>query len=468
MSQIFWEQLLESIDGRLVIPILGQDLLTISPRDGRSRLLYEHLARRLAEKLNVRFPSPSPDDENQDRAAAEIAAGSLHAVASYFRAQGGDIQEVYTYLNIVVREEGAFPIPEPLRKLAEIRPFRLFVSTTFDTLLQQALDQVRFEGSPQTDVRVYLPGKPKEEIDLPADVKNLQGPLVYHLFGRLPGTAFTYALTEEDILEFIHQLQSRTLSPDGLIHELTRHHLLILGCSFPDWLARFFLRIGKGDRFSRVEHKTDYLIDSGVQKDAGLVFFLQHFGGRTKIFEGGGPIEFIDELHRRWTERHPSPDVETQPRQPSPFTMSRGAVFLSYAREDMARVAILQHALEENNLDVWLDRKDIQPGDLWELKIQSNIEKCSVFVPVLSRQSLIKPEGWFRTEWKYAVERASRKLQSRPLIVPVAIDDIPRDHPDLPKEIRAAQWAQWPADRDQFLDTVRHLFRSHDRESSSS
>ena len=39
--------------------------------------------------------------------------------------------------------------------------------------------------------------------------------------------------------------------------------------------------------------------------DESLVLFLERFSSATEIFRDGGAVAFVNELHQRWTERHP-------------------------------------------------------------------------------------------------------------------------------------------------------------------
>ena len=47
------------------------------------------------------------------------------------------------------------PRAEPLKQLASITDFSLYLSTTFDDLLARAIDEVRFGGQPRTQRLAY-------------------------------------------------------------------------------------------------------------------------------------------------------------------------------------------------------------------------------------------------------------------------------------------------------------------------
>jgi hypothetical protein len=327
----------------------------------------------------------------------------------------------------------------PLLQLARIRPLKLFVSTTFDPLLQQALDGARFSGQPRTRAFAYSPGAAQ---DLDQTVEAMDRPAVYYLFGRLSAVP-DYAVTDEDALEIVHSLQSESRRPNLLLDELARRQLLVIGGSFPDWLARFFIRIAKRERLWLARSKTDIVVDERLRGDRNLVGFLQRFSSRTKIFPGGA-VEFVAELSRRWSERHPP--QETAAPEPSPargrgrLDMEPGSIFLSYASEDRPAVEALRSELESAGVDVWFDRDDLQGGDDYEAKIKRNIEACSLFVPVLSRHTLTSRRRFFRVEWEHAGEVAVRVPPSQRYIVPIVLDEVAPDDPDLPERFRRVHW----------------------------
>ena len=190
-------------------------------------------------------------------------------------------------------------------KLAAILPLKLFVTTSFDPLLVHALNQVRYGGQEKTQVLTFSPESNK---DLPGPVEQLDRATVFHLFGNLSAVP-DYAVTDEDVLEFMHALQSKTTRPEKLFDALVKQNLIVIGCPLSDWLGRFFVRIGKKERLIISSGKTDFLVGDQLQNDANLAVFLRHFSSRTKIFPLGS-IEFVDELHRRWMELHPA---STQP-----------------------------------------------------------------------------------------------------------------------------------------------------------
>jgi hypothetical protein len=86
-----------------------------------------------------------------------------------------------------------------------------------------------------------------------------------------------YALSDEDTLELVHLLPTRRDACPRLFEAFKGSHLLFLGCGFPDWLARFFMRAMADQRlFERAPLIQDFVADGMVGRDPNLVLFLRH------------------------------------------------------------------------------------------------------------------------------------------------------------------------------------------------
>ncbi len=214
----------------------------------------------------------------------------------WFLSARGRREEAYVRLRSIIKEANFEP-PPALRHLAAITDFDLFVSTTFDPLLENAINLERFDGAPSTDVLSYAPNR---VADLPTERDRLQRPVVYHLFGKVSASP-TYVISDEDLLEFICALQSEHLAPEKLFHELEHNHLLFIGSNFTNWLARLFLRMAKRQRLSDPRDVGEVLADDHTSQDERLMSFLQQVSVRTRIYIGAE--RFVEELHERWQAR---------------------------------------------------------------------------------------------------------------------------------------------------------------------
>jgi len=107
-------------------------------------------------------------------------------------------------------------------------------------------------------------------------------------------------------------------------------------------------------------------------------------------------------------------------------------VFVSYKREDEARVVPLVHALESAGLDVWWDR-GLPGGESWRANIEAALNEAKCVVVAWSALS-VGPTGHFvRDEAQHAMARG--------LLVPVMID---RVVPPLGfRELQAIDLTRW-------------------------
>ena len=415
LSQRNWDELLSNIEAKQVIPIVGPDLVLVE-RDGRPVTLERYVALELAKRLEIAL---GPEDGGSEPSVHQV-------MCAYYRniPRGETRRTPYNVVHQILSQT-PFPTPAPLRQLAEITDFMLFVSTTFDPLLAHAIDEVRHGGVKSTTSIVYRYNRTE---DLPCSVEELVAehrPTVFHLLGRVDPQPY-YVLTDEDLLEFVCSLQSGS-PPERLLGELSTRHLLVLGENYSDWLARLFLRTTRGKRLSLHQESTEIVADARTHRQSELVSFLAHFSGHTLILKSGA-VRFVEELHARWRERHPKPAATgAAPYVPPPKEMPRNALFLSYNREDLEAVKQLKAGLEAAGLPVWFDKDQLMGGQDYNRRIDENIKSCVLFLPVMSRTTDRERRGvYFRAEWNAALGQKNRFAPGEVFIVPLVIDDLPR------------------------------------------
>ncbi|MES2899899.1 MAG: toll/interleukin-1 receptor domain-containing protein [Pseudomonadota bacterium] len=447
-----WDDLLSFIEDKRVIPIIGPELLTVETDTG-PRLLYDWLAEKLAAKLGVDV-SLLPQPYN------------LNDVVCWYLSMRGRREEAYVRLRAILRD-ASFAPPKALLKLAAISGFDLFVSTTFDPLLEQAINQVRFDGAESTDTIAYAPNR---VTDLPTERERMSRPAVYHLFGKVSASP-NYVISDEDTLEFICALQSEHLAPEKLFHELEHNHLLFIGSNFTNWLTRLFLRMAKRQRLSDPRDVGEILADGHSSTDERLLGFLQQVSLRTRVYSGAE--EFVDELHTRWQARNNQKmaKVVSMPGAPQRFVppareMPDNAVFISYARADLAAVQRIKAGLEAVGVTTWFDMDRLEAGDDYDRKIARNIARCSFFIAVVSATTQARHEGYFRREWSYAIDRARNMADGALFILPVTIDATTAGEALVPDKFQSLHFTQLKDGEisDDFAQRVREGTLARNRE----
>jgi hypothetical protein len=147
----------------------------------------------------------------------------------------------------------------------------------------------------------------------------------------------------------------------------------------------------------------------------------------------------VAELARRYREQLPAAASEPSGTEER-GGMPAGAVFLSYASQDLPAVQAIHDALQKAGLDVWFDKAKLEGGDDWEQRIRQNIRACSLFIPVISNSTNSRAEGVFRQEWNVALKRAERFDPSATFIIPMTIDDFKTSEALVPDEFRRWHW----------------------------
>jgi len=287
-----WEFLISDIEHHNLVPVVGPELLIHGANPDCT--LQQHLAGELVRRLHADISRLSPD-----RTLLEICS---------------HIQDRRRICDAIRKTLDAanWPLPEPLVQLAGISGFDLYVSTTFDSLLYQAVKQARAA----TEERIYGLKRPIEDVA----PNRTAAPVVFQIFGRMDGVG-DCALSEEEILEFTQNLLDGAYRPQHIFDILARRNLLFLGCDFPGWLGRLLRRVLRASGDLR---DSGLFAHSAFANDAGYVLFLERQG--TKLWLKDSGVEFVGELFRRWREKH-RPDESA-------------SVFISYAREDQPLPAL--------------------------------------------------------------------------------------------------------------------------------
>ncbi len=125
----------------------------------------------------------------------------------------------------------------------------------------------------------------------------------------------------------------------------------------------------------------------------------------------------------------------------------RPTVFISYASEDREAARILKDALPAFGLEVWHDESELGGGEAWDQKIRRQIRECDYFMPLVSAQTEARHEGYFRREWRLAVERTLDMADDHLFLLPLVIDDTDQAAARVPEKFLTVQWLKVPGGR---------------------
>jgi TolB-like protein/tetratricopeptide (TPR) repeat protein len=141
------------------------------------------------------------------------------------------------------------------------------------------------------------------------------------------------------------------------------------------------------------------------------------------------------------------------------MTEASKAVFLSYASQDADAAKKICAALRAAGIEVWFDQSELRGGDIWDRNIRREIRDCALFIPIISEHTQERLEGYFRREWKLAIERTLDMADQKQFLVPVVVDATGDRDAIVPDLFRAVQWTRLPAGETPpgFVDRVQRL-----------
>ena len=144
---------------------------------------------------------------------------------------------------------------------------------------------------------------------------------------------------------------------------------------------------------------------------------------------------------------------------PTKASTPADAVFLSYASEDAAAAQRIATALRSAGIEVWFDREELRGGDAWDRRIREKIHDCRLFMPIISAHTEARIEGYFRREWRLAVDRTQDLSERVAFLIPVVIDSTTEQRADVPDAFRRVQWTRLPSGETSaaFVDRIRRL-----------
>jgi hypothetical protein len=421
-----WKSFLYKLNAGDVIPVIGNDLSLLKNEAGQTVSLNRYIVEKLIE-------------------IEEIPPGnkSIGEILLEFPGVKSTIKSIYEQI------PGKKFYTRPLEKLAAITDFDFYVSTSFDDLLEKALRKTRnFSGSELNIINYSLQAKSPGKVDSKVNIFNLLG------------SRYDFDLTaidEETMLEYFFNISWRDneLHPQAeyFLREVNDKSFLFIGCDFPDWLMRFVVRILTNRRIKERAF-SDYIV-CDTDKDFGkLKNFLAYCEKDFVVIENGessNPEAFVDLLYEKWREKI----------KQLKDTPSKGSVFLSYYNKDREDAGILKKALESENIDVWFDKDDLQAGEVDDL-IWKAIDKCGIFIPIISGQCLDadESESYAKgSEWKWAgkIYEYKRNSNQKFVILPCSVGEVDRKDERIPGFMRASTIFDLKGNLDRIIKEIKRL-----------
>lgn len=397
-EQYDWDELLDFISERQLTPIIGREMYEF--KDGETLTgIDQYLSRQLLEMHHI---------TDQPELTLSKAVDFLEIEK---RIKPMDINRK---LKSIVKDINfEFPL---LTGFLTITELNYYINTAvYNNVLENKINKIRKQTATSVNFSI---NEPFSDFD---DLERISQPFVFNVFGSLLNTVDP-ALSEEDMLEYIGFFKERIKNSANIINALKNKNLLFIGCSFPDWMVRFILRLLSNEPMHDWGSKRTIIVVNDPSEIRNKQFeFLKAYD--VVLYEGS-TAGFIKELSGRWEKRNPT-------------TVKNKMVFLSYTIKDKDAVESLKKAIEGiTNVSCWYDKREIAPGDDFKIEIAKNIKSADLFIPLISANSLLHKDGYVQLEWFTADNvNTFRKIDgnNEKYLMPVVIDESNPYDENVPK-----------------------------------
>jgi len=136
-------------------------------------------------------------------------------------------------------------------------------------------------------------------------------------------------------------------------------------------------------------------------------------------------------------------------------------VFVSYVRENKEGVERLCDELKRYGVNVWLDRRDIEPGARWQDAVREAIRSGSFFIACFSQEYYNRDRTFMNEEIVLAIEELRLRPNDRIWFIPVLLSEcgVPAFNIGGGATLRSIQWVKlynnWDAGIHRILDVIR-------------
>lgn len=353
---------------------------------------------------------------------------------------------------------------DPFRKLAKISNIETILSVNFDNFLERAFEAEGIKINPSINFSIQDNDHSEGSINIDKALTS-----IFNLMGNIRDSDF--AITEEMQLEYMYGLpMGKNANIKALFDAVKDKSILFIGCSFPNWFMRFFIRTISKKRFKSGRSK--FVASDRTAQDIDLSSFLEF--NKTSVIPIGillkstdkaeivykNSIEFIDKLYEM-TENNKGILTDNKPR-------FKEKLFLSYSWSDKNLIKKLKNEFEKCGVELFFDDDDLRNGENFSETISEYINKCDFILPLISNNSINRKESYvYDKEWTQAIYVEKFKKSSglfkegqETYIRPYIIDSTSPTDDRIPEEIRKRNITSIPSE-DDFGETVRKFIKDN-------
>lgn len=304
-------------------------------------------------------------------------------------------------------------ISSELKNLLRTKFFRIVLTTTFDTYLENLMREIW--GEQLRVMNIYGEGKTFDfdEREQSANEFDIR-PTLYYICGKVNTYDRPYVATDNDAIRVVARWLGSN-SPKNILNNIRNKGVISIGCKFDDWLFRFFWYVLRHDVNPVDSRKKDAVaVSFSTESDKQLNRYLQS----NNVYTASDVRLFINKILD--TKDICIQDIAMANRQ-------LGGVFISYAHEDMPVVSNIVQQLNKAGFNVWFDSAKLESGDEYDIRIATAINSCQIFIPILSpqvKQDLVDGHTnryYISHEWSIAKQRVDN-IGGNIRVMPLAIN----------------------------------------------
>ena len=403
--------LCDLIESNKVIPIIGFGLFDSAFADKRENknvdsftILAEAYNKELCDELRKNLPISSGFD---------LINGLAYCLPEEKKA---------TFRNRISRiiselRDKIDPVPDCFEQLARIKPFKFYVNATVFNSLELAVNTFKVPKAQNDDDSNYsvvnYNSRLSEEVNFHYEyhpgnfsTTDFKKPIICNLLGTHDKSGGEYVLTDVHYMELlVRMLAAKDSMFSNLSSVFEDAALLFIGCNFPDWIFRFFLRFCFGSKMmNKGALEKNFLIEELTDEHSKAFLIGNH---KIKKFNEK-PDVLVNRIYNELEGRNRRNNIEES------FFNNR--VFISYNREDFDLAGKINYQLKAKNIDTFFDENrdesGLEHGDDLDPKIRKAIDSSSHFLAILT-SNLHKKENmkkYYKREWNYAAENKDIKV----------------------------------------------------------
>lgn len=271
-----------------------------------------------------------------------------------------EIAESIDKNNYIFNSDDYSPI---ILELLRKKCFRVVLTTTFDYYAETIMREIW--GDELRVLNIYDDNNDfKEEEYWRTDIP----PTLYYVFGKAEkGKDFT--VVEKDAMNVIQKWLGES-APKQFCHYINNKSILALGTKFDDWLFRFFWYAMHRDIKRLNQGQVAISLQEENEVDVRLSSFLENEHIPNSSI-GEVVKSILDDIDKRESDYRKDNGRGTD-------------IFISYSSDSYDTVKHLFYALKNEGFNVWFDKTELDVGDNHKLNIINAINKCRIFIPVIT------------------------------------------------------------------------------------